>query len=139
VFNDRKIPAGAPKDTQRVVLSACRSRRLLEYLYHDPPYVLPHPFIKDGAEKDAKRICWHGSGAHTPFRGLSQLNQRNEADVLSFDLFEKAVNLKRILDIFRMDNTKDINGNFVLPQQAVSLHHLLVGWLLTLGYAITVM
>ena len=138
VFNDRKIPAGAPKDTQRMVLSVCRSCGLLEYLYHDPPYVLPHPLIKDGAEKDAKRISWHRSGAHAPFGGWSQLNQRNEAEVLGFDLLEKAVNLKRMLDIFRMDNAEDINRNFVLPQEAISLHHLLVSRLLALGHAITV-
>jgi hypothetical protein len=138
VLNDRDITAGAPKDTQRMVLSVCRSRGLLEYLYDDPPYVLPHPLIKDGTEKDAKRISRYGSRAHTTFCKWLQLNQGNEAEILSFDLLEKTVHLKRMLDILPMDNAQDINRKFVLPQKVVSLHHLPVGRLLALGHAIPV-
>ncbi len=138
VFEDRDIPAGGPKDTQRMVLSVCRSRGLLEYLYDDPPYVLPHLLIKDGAEKNTKRISRHGSRAHTTFCGFLYLNEGNETEVLSIELLEKAVHVKRMLDILRMDNAQDINRDFVLPQKAISLHHLLVGRLLPLGHAIPV-
>src|SRR5512136_2639674 len=104
VFNDRHIPAGVPKNTQRMLLSVCRSGGLLKYLHHDPPYVLPDPFIKDGAEEDSKRISRHGPGAYANFGRRPQFNQGNEAEVLSFDLLEKPVHRKRVEDIFGMDN-----------------------------------
>ena len=137
-FEDRDISAGGPKDTQRMVLSVCRSRGLLEYLYDDPPYVLPHPLIKDGAKKGAEGIRRHGSRAYTAFCRWLELNQRNEAEVLRSDLLEEPVYLKGILDIFCMDNAQDINGDFMLLQKAISLHHLLVGGLLALGHTIPV-
>src|SRR5213593_654302 len=59
VLDDRDIPTGGPKDTQRMVLAVCRSRRLLEHLHNDAPDVLSYPLVKDGAEKSAKRLSWH--------------------------------------------------------------------------------
>ena len=37
-----------------------------------------------------------------------------------------------------MDNAQNIDRDFVLPQKAISLHHLLVGRLLALGHTIPV-
>jgi len=67
MFDDRHIPAGRPKNTQRMVLAVRRSRRLLEHLHDDAPDVLPYPLIKDGTEKRAKRLGWHSARAHPTF------------------------------------------------------------------------
>ncbi len=137
-FKNRKIPAGPPKNTQGMLQSQCRPGRFLEQLDDDPPDVLPHPLVKDRAEKNAKGIRRHGSGAHPTCGGRLRLNQRDEAQILRFDLLEKAVDRKRMLDILRVDNTQDIDGDVVPPQKAISLHHLPVGRLPAFGHAIAV-
>src|SRR5215467_14413614 len=99
VLDDRHIPTGGAKDTQRVVLSVGRSRRLLEHLHDNAPDVLPHPLVKDGAQKSAKSLSRHRAWAHT---ALHMLNERNEAEILRFNLLEKAVYLEGVLDILCM-------------------------------------
>ena len=64
VFNDRDIPTGGPKNTQRMVLSVGWPCGLLEHLHDDAPNIVPYPLVKDGAEKRAKRRSWHGARAH---------------------------------------------------------------------------
>jgi hypothetical protein len=66
-------------------------------------------------------------------------DEGNEAYVLGFDLLEEPVHLTGTLDILVMDNAQDVNRDVVLPHEAVSLHHLLMGGLLILGDAILVM
>ena len=138
VFDDRDIPAGGPKNTQRMVLSVGRACRLLEHLHDDPPDVLPYPLIKDGTEKRAKRLRRHGARAHAACRSWLPLDKGNKADVLGLDLLEKAVHLQGILDILRMHDAQDIDRDFMLAQQAIALHHLLVGRLLALGHTVRV-
>src|ERR671934_136307 len=63
VFNNRNIPTGGPKDTQRMVLSQGWSPGLFEDLHDHPPDVMPHPLVKNGAEKGAKRLRRHRARA----------------------------------------------------------------------------
>src|SRR5215831_4344614 len=138
VFNDRHIPAGGPKNTQRMVLSVGWPCGLFEHLHDDTSDVLPYPLIKDGTEKCAKRLSRHRARAHTTSRSWLPLDERNKAEVLGFDLLKKAVHLEGILDILRVHHAQEIDRDFVLAQQAIALHHLLVGRLLALGYAVRV-
>src|SRR5262249_10055348 len=138
VFDDRYIPAGRPKNTQRMVLSVGWSRCLFEHLYDDTPDIVPYPLIKDGTQKCAKRLSRHRARAHTACCHGLPLDERNKAEVLGFDLFEKAVHLEGMLDILRMHHAEDIDRDLMLAQQAIALHHLLVRRLLTLGHAVRV-
>src|SRR5262249_16750259 len=124
VLDDRHIPTGGAKDTQRMVLSVGRSRRLLEHLHDDAPDVLSYPLVKDGAQKRAERLGRHGALAHPAWH---MLDEWNKAEVLGFDLLEEAIHLQGVLDILRMHDAQEIDRNFVLAQQAIALHHLLVG------------
>src|SRR5262249_38532521 len=135
VLDDRDIPTGGAKDTQRMVLSVSRSRRLLEHLHDNAPDVLPHPLVKDGTQKRAKRLSRHRARAHT---ALHMLNEGNEAEILGFDLLEKTVHLEGMLNILRMHHAQEVNRDFVLTQQAIALHHLLVSRLLALGHTVGV-
>src|SRR5262245_20589304 len=91
VFNNRDIPAGGPKNTQRMILSVRRSRRLLEHLHDDVPDIVPYPLVKDGTEKRAKRLSWHGARAHAAGCHWLPFDKRNKADILGLDFLEKAV------------------------------------------------
>jgi len=66
------------------------------------------------------------------------LDERNKADILSLDLLEKAIHLEGMLDILRMHHAQDIDRDFVLAQQAIALHHLLVSRLLALGHPVRI-
>ena len=114
MFDDRDIPAGASKDAQRVVLAMGRARRFLEDLHDDPSDVLPHPLIKDRAQKGAKRLSRYGARAHLAFCCGLLLDQRDKAEVLGSNVLEKAVHLKRILDIPGMHDAENIDRDFVL-------------------------
>src|SRR5262249_17383781 len=106
VLDDRDIPTGGAKDTQRVVLPVGRSRRLLEHLHVDAPDARPHPLVKDGAQKRAERLRRYRARPHP---ALHMLNEGNEAEILGFDLLEKAVHLQRMLDILRMYHAQEID------------------------------
>src|SRR5262245_50269925 len=138
VFDDRNIPAGGPKNTQRMVLSVSWARRLLEHLHDDTPDVLPYPLIKDGTEKCAKRLSRHRARANTVLCHWLPLDERNKAEVLGFDLFEKAVHLEGILDILGVHHAQEIDRDFVLAQQAIGLHHLLMSRFLARGHTVRV-
>src|SRR5436305_10917579 len=97
-----------------MVLAVCRSRCLLEHLHDDTPDVLPHPLVKDGAEKSAKRLRWHRTRAHAAGHCRLPLNEGNKTNVLGFDLLEKTVHLQGLLDILRMHDTQNIDRDFVL-------------------------
>ena len=77
-------------------------------------------------------------GLTPPCGSRLPLDEGNKAEVLGFDLLEKAVHLEGILDILRMHDAQEIDRDFVLAQQAIALHHLLVGRLLALGHAVGV-
>src|SRR5438128_110447 len=138
VLDHRDIPTGGPKDTQRMVLAVCRSRRLLEHLHDDASDVLPYPLVKDGAEKSTKRLRRHGARAQPTLCRHVPLDEGNKAEILGFNFLEKAVHLEGVLDILRMHNAQEIDRDFVLAQEAIALHHLLVGRLLALSHAIRV-
>src|SRR5918911_1485014 len=114
VFDDRDVPTGGPKDAQRMVLSEGRSPGLLENLHDHPPDVLPYPLVKDGAEKGAKRLRRHRAWAHSACRSRLALDEGNKTDVLGFDLLEKAVHLKGLLDILGVHHAQDIDRDFML-------------------------
>ena len=138
VFDDRDIPADRPKDTQRMVQTVGRSGSLLEDLHDDPPDVLMNPFVKNGAEEGAEGFRRYGAGAHAAPGGRLRLDEGNEAKILGLDLLEEAVDVEGVLDVLRMDNTEKIDGELMLPQQAITLHHLPVCGLLVFGHAIGV-
>ncbi len=66
------------------------------------------------------------------------LHERDEADVLGFDLLEEAVHLEGMLDILGMHDTQEIDRDLVLAQEPIALHHLPVRGLPVLGHAIDV-
>src|SRR5262249_27108869 len=110
----------------------------LEHLHDDAPDVLPYPLVKDSAEKSPERLSRHGARAHPALRSHVSLDERNKAEVLGFDFLEKAIHLEGVLDILRMHDAQEIDRDFVLAQEAIALHHLLVGRLLALGHTIGV-
>src|SRR5262249_26867882 len=119
-----------------MVLSVSWPCSLLEHLHDDPPDVLSYPLVKDGTEKRAKRLSRHRARAHTACRSWLPLDERNKAEVLGLNLLEKAVHLEGVLDILGMHHAQEIDRDFVLSQQTIALHHLLVGRLLALGHAV---
>src|SRR5215475_14978782 len=121
-----------------MVLSVGWPCSLLEHLHDDPPNVLPYPLVKDGAEKRAKRLSRHRARAHTTCRSWLPLDKGNKAEILRLDLFEKAVHLEGILDILCVHHAQEINRDFVLAQQAIALHHLLMGRFLALSHPVRV-
>src|SRR5439155_24674522 len=112
--------------------------RLLEHLHNDAPDVLSYPLVKDGAEKGTKRLSWHGTRAHPAVCRHVPLDEGNKAEVLGFNFLEKAIHLEGVLDILRMHNAQTVDRDFVLAQEAIALHDLLVGRLLTLGHTVGV-
>src|SRR5262245_17224598 len=121
-----------------MILSVGRACGLLEHLHDDAPDVLPYPLIKDGTEKRTKRLSRHRTRAHTTFRSWLPLDERNKAEVLGFDLLEKAIHLEGILDILRVHHTQEIDRDFMLSQQTIALHHLLMGRFLAFGHTVRV-
>ena len=107
--------------------------RLLEDLHDDPPDVLPHPLAEDGAKEGAERFRRRGSLAHAARESRLLLHERDEADVLGFDLLEEAVHLEGMPDILGMHDTQKIDRDLVFAQQPIALHHLPVRGLPVLG------
>ena len=67
-----------------------------------------------------------------------RLDQRNKAEVLGADLLEEVIDVEGVLDVLRVDHAEKIDGNLMLPQQAIALHHLPVRGALVLCHAISV-
>ena len=111
VLDDRDIPAGGTEDAQRMVQAVGRPRGFLEDLDDDPPDVLPHPLVEDRAQEVAEGFRRHGALAHAARRGRLRLDQGDEAEVLGLDLLEEAIDVERVPDVLRMDDTEKIDGD----------------------------
>jgi hypothetical protein len=138
VFDDGNVTASLSKDAERMFLPEGGSGCFLEDLHFDPFDILARPLIEDGAEKITQSFSRHSAAADTTLLVWLRLNQRQELDVLSLDLLEEPVNPGGILDVLCMHNAKDIARDSVLTQEFISMHRLLVGRLLALGDAVTV-
>jgi len=138
VFDDGNITASLSKDAKRMFLPEGGSGCFLEDLHFDPFDILTHPLIEDGAEEIAQSFSRHCAGAHTTLIVRLGLHQRQKLDVLSLDLLEEPVNPGGKLDVPCVHHAKDIARDSVLTQEFISMHRLLVGRLLALGDAVTI-
>ncbi len=66
------------------------------------------------------------------------LDQGDKAEVLGFDILEEAIHFQGMLDVFGVYHTQQIDREFILAQQAIALHHLLVSRFLAFVDAIGV-
>ena len=107
-------------------------------LHDDPPDVLPHPLVEDGAQEDAERFSRHGARAHAALGSRLLLHKRDEADVLGVDLLEETVHLEGMPDVLGMHDTQEIDRDLMFAQEPIALHHLPVRGLPVLGHAIDV-
>ena len=139
VFDDGNITAGLPKDTERMLLPEGRSGRLLEYLHFDPLDILALPLVEDGAEEIAPSFSRHSAVADAALFVWLRLDQGQKAHVLGVDLLEEPVDLGGMLDVLCMHHAQDIARDPVLPQELIPTHHLLVGGVLALGDAVSIM
>ncbi len=139
MFNHGNISAGLPKDTERMFLPESSPGCLFEYLHFDPLDIVLLPLVKDGAEKIAQGLRRHRARAHPALSAWLRLDQGQKANVGSLDLLEEPVDLTGVLDVFCMHHTQDIAKDPVLSQEPVPAHRFLVGGVLALEDAVSIM
>jgi len=137
MFKSHDITTGLPKHAERVIHSEKRSQGLIEILDTDPPDVAPHPLSEYGAQKSAICVCGYGFGADCTV--ILPRDQRKELQKFNTQFLEKAIDDQGLVNVLLMNDAKNIGAHAVLPQQAVSLHHLLVRAQSALGNAVAVM
>jgi hypothetical protein len=139
VFYDGDISAGLPKDTKRMLLPESSSDCLLEYLHLDPLDILALPLVEDSGEKIAKSFSRYSAVAKAALSVWLRLDQGQKANVWSFDLLEEPVDLGGVLDVPCMYYAQYIARDLVLPQEPIPTHRFLVGGVLALGDAVSIM
>jgi len=133
VFDDWNIPTGFPEDTQSMLLAKGCSGRFLEYLHGDPPDILPHPLVEDGAEKSAKSFSRHSTVADAAHGVRLGLDQGQKPHVLGPDLLEEPVNLGGVLNVVCMHNAQYIERDSVFLQKFIPTHRLFMGGIPAFG------
>jgi hypothetical protein len=81
VFDDRDIPAGLPKYTERMLLPEGSSGRFLKYLNLDPLDILTLPLVKNGTEKMAPGFSRHSAVTNATLSVSQWLDQGQKANV----------------------------------------------------------
>ena len=114
MFDHWNIPAGLPKDAQRMLLPQRRPGDLFKYLNVDLLDILRHPFVEDGAEKIAKSFSGYCAGADAPLFFRLWFDERQKLYIASLELLEEAVNLDGVLDVLCMYHAQDVGRDFVL-------------------------
>ena len=66
------------------------------------------------------------------------LDEGKEADIVGFDLLEKAIHRNRVADVFGMHHAENITRDFVLTQEFIPAHHLLMRGLLAFVDAVRI-
>ena len=139
MFDHGNISAGLSKDTKRMLLAETRSGRLFEYLHFDPLDIVTLPFVENGAKKIAPGFRRHRAKADAVLSVGLRFDQGQKADVGGLKLLEEPVDLGGVPDVFRVDDTQDIARDSVLSQKPVPAHRLLVGGVLALEDAVSIM
>jgi len=114
MFNNRNISASLAKDAERCLLAKGAAGNLFEHLHSDPFDIQVLPLVKNGAKKIAHGFSWHTSGTDARFLLRLWFNQGQKTYGLGSHIFKKPVNLKRVVNIFFVDDTEDIAGNAML-------------------------
>ena len=104
-------------------------------------HILPHPFVKNGAEKLAILRGLHAPRGHWRFRELAigrrgeieilrmssgirlPLDQRDELDEAAADFFEEAIDFQRMLRVPGIDDGEGVELCSMFFQQIQTAHH----------------
>src|SRR5512144_3241473 len=126
VLDNRNVAAGFPENAQRVIQPERRPRSFVKDLYRNPADILPHPLIKDCAQKRPVCLGGHRVLGHPCRRIGPAQHNREETDVGGADFLEIAVYPDWELDIERADSTQDVARNLEPPQELERAQRLFV-------------
>ncbi len=111
-------------------------KALLDDLNVDLSDVVPDPLVEDGGQKEPV-LFRRDRPVRNAVRSLP-LHERDELHVPDAVLFEKAVDLQRVLHVDPVDDAEDVVLHPVLLQQPEAFHHFGVGGALLFVHAVEV-